>query len=98
MAHGCIDMSEEMMRRSGEFVSVRPRRQHVEVCIALHRVSIDDFAAVAARERDRQPCLAAGRRSMDQDRGTHRLSVSSKGFQLACLRMAATTDRARGSP
>ncbi len=64
-------MAEQVVRRGGKFLRVRTGCQHVEVGIALHRVGIDDLAAVLAGERDRQLCLAAGRGSVDEDRGTH---------------------------
>ena len=46
----------------------RPRGEDVQIAIDLHRIRIDDRAAEAFGEPQRQSGLAARRRACDEDR------------------------------
>src|SRR5690606_13912815 len=66
-----VDMSEKMMRRLDQLLSVRPRGQHVKVTIDLHGVGVDDLATEAARQCNGEFRLAACGWPVDQDSRPH---------------------------
>src|SRR5580700_1514709 len=61
-------MAEEAMRHERLLGEARPRRDHVQIPVDLHRVAIDHDPMKALRHPDRQCRLAGSRRTCDQDR------------------------------
>ena len=93
-----MDMAVEQMRRMGELGGGRPRRQHVEHRIDLHGIGVDDDAAVALGDVERQRRLAAGGRPGYQDRvpdpAAFRLILGFRSMPLVATLISHPTARA----